>query len=307
MAPRPPDRFSGGFSFSTRSEPLTIGSALPEATRLLDDAGIEDAGFETRLILSHCLGISQLALSQNKTRVISASEKGFLEIALSRRAGREPLQYIFGVWPFLDFELQVGPEALIPRPETEEWVAFLLDSLASEFGERPFSFADIGTGTGAIGIAINRRFSASVGVLVDVSPEALALARKNGQMVSGSQARVGFLMSDLISAFRDGSLDLVVSNPPYISTRDLETLMPEVGHFEPRLALDGGKDGLDAISRLLAEVCRVLKPGGILAIEHGDGQRGAILTLPAPGLTPTLSRNDAAGRERFLVWRNSGT
>ncbi|OQA08144.1 MAG: 50S ribosomal protein L3 glutamine methyltransferase [bacterium ADurb.Bin374] len=164
-------------------------------------------------------------------------------------------------------------------------------------------FADIGTGTGIIGLTLAAWFHDACGWLVDLSPDALHWAGKNIMNYIDVRERVGRFRGDLSDALKADSLDLLVSNPPYIDQDDMPGLMPDVRDWEPRLALDGGAGGLEPFRRLLADAARVLKPGGWFAVEHGHGQRKRILELPAPGLGLLEAYDDAAGLERCIVWR----
>ncbi len=265
----------------------------------------EGAAAEAGLLLETVLGIPRLqVMAERGGRALSEGEAATLTRLAERRLAREPLQFILGRWPFLDLTLEVGPGVLIPRPETEDWVDRLLGSpLVARFGPDPaVVFADLGTGTGAIGLALARRWPRSRGILVDVSAAALAYAKRNLARHPAEAGRLGLVRGDLAGPVRGGALDLVVGNPPYIDPLDLPGLEPEVRDHEPRVALDGGPGGIGLIGRLLEGVGRVVRPGGLVALEHGHGQRAALLRLPAPDLEVREAFDDAAGRERCLVW-----
>ncbi len=270
-------------------------------------AGLPEPQIDVDLLLAAVLGIPRLEIPLWLARSLDAGQAARLAVLAGRRRAREPLQYLLGEWPFLDLVLEVGPGVLVPRPETEDWVARLLaDDLGRRFGPDPaLCFADVGTGTGAIGLSLAVRWPHASGVLLDLSAAALAVARRNCARYPGTVPRLAVVQGDLTAALADDSLELLVSNPPYVDPVDLPGLEPEVRDHEPRLALDGGERGLAVIARLLADAARVLRRGGLLAIEHGHGQRAAIQTLPAPGLACRLAVDDAAGRERCLVWTRS--
>jgi release factor glutamine methyltransferase len=194
--------------------------------------------------------------------------------------------------------LNVSPGVLTPRPDTES----LLDVVLAEFPpERAFSVLDLGVGSGAILLAILAERPLARGLGVDVSEEALAVARDNAAHL-GLAGRVALLRGDWTFGLGDGSFDLVVANPPYIPTADIETLEPEVRDHEPRLALDGGPDGLSAYRRLAPEILRVLKGRGFFAVEIGPGQAGAVQALfAAAGAEWLAVHPDLGGRERVVA------
>ena len=205
---------------------------------------------------------------------------------MARRARREPISHILGRKGFWTLMLDVGPAVLTPRPETETLLDVVLPLIPPE---RAFSVLDLGVGSGAILLAILAERPAAKGLGVDVSEEALAVARDNAAQL-GLAGRVALLRGDWTFGLSEAAFDLVVANPPYIPTADLATLEPEVRDFEPQLALDGGVDGLDAYRALAPEILRVLRPGGFFAVEIGPGQRGGrsrrCSAPPAPRASP---------------------
>ena len=283
---------------------MNVREAVRHLSGELTSAGIVDSRLEASLIVSHVLKVDRGNLLLATDRVLMQSELEAVFKCLRRRVLHEPLQYVFGEWPFLDLQLEVSPSALIPRPETEEWVDRLLETLIPKhLGANSIRwFADIGAGTGAIGLALANGLPLSCGLLCDISPEAVTLAQRNLARHPAAASRLSLILGDLTLSLHDSAFDLVASNPPYIKSADMPGLMPEVRDHEPRMALDGGKFGTSIIARLLADLGRVLRPGGLAAFEHGDGQRPSILALPAPGLSLLEAGNDACGRERFLVW-----
>ncbi|RCK80267.1 MAG: Protein-N(5)-glutamine methyltransferase PrmC [Candidatus Ozemobacter sibiricus] len=265
----------------------------------------EGAAAEAGLLLEAVLGEPRLqVMAGGARRTLSEAEEAALGRLAARRLSREPLQFILGRWAFLDLTLEVGPGVLIPRPETEDWVDRLLGSpLVERFGADPaLVFADLGTGTGAIGLTLARRWPRSRGILVDISAAALEFTRRNLARHPAEADRLAMVRGDLCGCLRTGAFDLVVGNLPYIDPVDLPGLEPEVRDHEPRVALDGGPGGVDLIRRVLAEVGRVVRPGGLVALEHGHGQRAVLQRLPAPDLALRAAFDDAAGRERCLVW-----
>jgi release factor glutamine methyltransferase len=194
--------------------------------------------------------------------------------------------------------LNVGPAVLSPRPETET----LLDVVLPAFPpERAFSVLDLGVGSGAILLSILAERPKAKGLGVDVSEEALAMTRDNAALL-GLERRTALLRTDWTAGLGDASFDLVVSNPPYIPTADIETLQPEVRDHEPRLALDGGRDGLDAYRQLAPQILRVLRPGAMFAVEVGIGQSQDVVRLfQAAGAEGLTVHNDLAARPRVVA------
>ena len=280
---------------------LTVRQLILNARRELAGHQIEDAAFNADCLAARVLGVNNGSLLRFwETPATDQFCREFASL-LHRRCQHEPLQYLVGEWGFLDFEVQVGPGALIPRPETEE--VFL--AAARAIDERPFKtgfrIADIGTGTGILGIAMARRFPGAAGFLVDLSAEALALAQGNLKKFSEIEGRLALLQGDLLSAFADASLHMIISNPPYVVSEDIPNLQPEVSKFEPEMALDGGPHGIELIEQLLVEAWRVLLPGGLLVFEHGHGQRPELLKLTASRWQLLLAGDDLCGRQRYLV------
>lgn len=286
---------------------MTVREALRRLVDRLTAAGLEETRLEASLLVAFVLGLDHRRLPLLQDHPVTPPEWDRLDSLGRRRESHEPLQYLLGEWPFLDLTLEVHPAALIPRPETEDWVDRLLrDLLPRHLGrDRVRWFADLGTGTGAIGLALARGLPTARGVLCDLSREALGLAARNLDRYPDLAGRLFLACGDLASILAGETVDLIAANPPYIDSGDLPGLMPEVRDHEPILALDGGTGGVVQIARLLADAGRVLRPGGLLILEHGHGQRPHLLTLPTPHLSFLEAGNDAAGLERFLVWRKS--
>ncbi|MBF0407635.1 MAG: peptide chain release factor N(5)-glutamine methyltransferase [Candidatus Riflebacteria bacterium] len=264
-------------------------------------AGVDQPDVNARIIISECLRINYADFFLKKDSFLSLEERGNIESFVLRRIKREPLQYIIGEWPFLDLMLKVRPEALIPRSETEQWTDFLIGELKKYFPSGQFNFADIGTGTGAIGLSIAKKYPESRAFLVDVSMKALSLAKHNSQNNSVLHQNIAFVQSDLLSIFKDSSLDLIVSNPPYIPESDISGLMPEVRDFEPGLALSGGNTGFEIIFRLITQSERVLRAGGKFVIEHGWNQRNEIIRYCMSTFLPLYCGVDYENKDRFII------
>ena len=232
------------------------------------------AGMDAELLLLHTLSLPRTILYTYPGRLLNEREQAAFAAAVARRVEGEPIQYITGVQEFYGLTLAVTPAVLIPRPETELLVEAVLDRLPLT-GE--LRVADVGTGSGAIAIVIAGRLPEARVLAVDRSPEALAVARQNAE-THGVAARIEFHVGDLLGGLLPGAplLDAVVSNPPYIPEGDRASLERQVREFEPALALFAGHDGMAIYERLLPQAWACLRPGGLLALEIGVGQREAI-------------------------------
>ncbi|HEX6911132.1 MAG TPA: peptide chain release factor N(5)-glutamine methyltransferase, partial [Longimicrobium sp.] len=218
---------------------------------------------------------------------------------LRRRARREPLQYIDGTAAFRDLVLKVDRRVLIPRPETERLVQEVLDWAA---GRADLHAVDVGTGSGAIALALATEGPFARVVATDVSPDALALAREN-QLRAAPAAPVEFRHGDLLEPLRGEAVDVVVSNPPYIGDEEAPALDAEVRDWEPAGALFAGQGGLDVIRRLVPGAADVLRPGGLLALEMGAGQGAAVCAIihETSAFAAPRVRPDLAGRDRVVL------
>jgi release factor glutamine methyltransferase len=228
---------------------------------------------DAELLLAHLLGWNQAALLTHPERVLSPPEADEFECMLRRRLASEPLQYITGVQEFFGLPFEVSPAVLIPRPETEHLVEAVLERFSREASPR---IVDVGTGSGAIAVALAHAIPRSRVTAVDLSSAALEVAQRNAER-HGVLERVTLLQSDLLAAVGSTDFDVVVSNPPYIA--DGEVLEPQVFNYEPRSALYAGPTGLEIYERLIPQARRVLKPQGWLMLEIGHGQSPALLKL----------------------------
>lgn len=281
----------------------TLVTAWNEAKRRLQAAGTDSPVIDARLLVEAAAGATRADILAEPRRVLSADQIATLEAYLARRERREPVSHILGVKGFWKIMLRVTPAVLTPRPDTET----ILDVVLPLFAEHEaFNVLDLGVGSGAVLLAILAERPAARGLGVDVSEEAIAVARENAANL-GLAGRVALLRGDWTAGLDGHQFDLVVSNPPYIPTGEIATLAPEVRDHEPRLALDGGLDGLDAYRELAPQILRVLAPGGRFAVEIGPGQAGAVESLfrdaGAEGLSVT---KDLADRERVVSGRKKG-
>jgi release factor glutamine methyltransferase len=228
---------------------------------------------DAELILAHVLGCDATALLTHPERMLSAKEAEQFEVLLKRRVASEPVQYLTGTQEFFGLLFEVSPDVLIPRPETEHLVEAVLERSGREANPR---IVDVGTGSGAIAVAIAHALPRSRVTAVDLYPPALAIARRNAER-HGVIDRVTLRQSDLLAAAGTTEFDVVVSNPPYIA--DAEALEPQVANYEPRSALYAGPTGLEIYQRLIPQARTALKPRGWLIMEIGYGQQPALQTL----------------------------
>jgi release factor glutamine methyltransferase len=276
----------------------TLVSAWTGAKRRLESAGVDSPVIDARLLVEAAAGATRADIIADPHRPLTVEQSSELERLVDRRARREPVSQILGVKGFWKIMLRVTPEVLTPRPETET----ILDVVLAEFPpQRRFRVLDLGVGSGAIVLAILAERPAAVGLGVDVSEEALAVARENAANL-GLSGRVALLRGDWTGGLGDEGFDLVVSNPPYIRSGEFAGLSPEVRDHEPRLALDGGPDGLDAFRRLAVEIPRVLVPGGRFAVEIGFDQGADVAALFAEaGAEAVRVVRDLGDRDRVVT------
>ena len=255
--------------------PPTLVQAWTAARDRLKGAGVDSPVMDARLLVQAAADAARADILTDPHRPLTADQQARLEDYVGRRARREPVSRILGRQGFRNIVLRVTPDVLSPRPDTET----ILDHVLGVFPEgMAFQALDIGVGSGAILLAILAERPAAKGLGTDVSPEALAVARENAASLD-LNSRAAFLHTSWADGLADDGFDLVVSNPPYVATEVIGTLDPEVRDHEPRLALDGGPDGLDAYRALAPEVLRVLKPGGMFAVEIGHDQAGSVSRL----------------------------
>lgn len=274
---------------------ITLRSALRKATERLLAAGVENAEREVLWMTAHLLGCGAGALWTQMNRILLPDEVTQLEGVIGRRVDREPLQYILGSEEFMGFSFKVTPAVLIPRPDTEALVRAAAERLPAAV-----RIADIGTGSGIIAISLARLLPRATVVAVDMSPEALAVARENAVAHQVAE-RIDFRMGDCLAPLVGERFGAILSNPPYIAEVELPTLMPEVRDWEPRLALTPGPDGLAFFRLLAASAPDLLLPGGLLGVEVGAGQAPAVAAMFwESGLSVTVY-HDGGGIERAVI------
>jgi release factor glutamine methyltransferase len=250
--------------------PATAGDALQDARARLAAAS-PNPRRDAEVLLAHVLGCDQVALLTHPERLLSPAESAQYESLLTRRLHSEPIQYITGEQEFFGLPFEVSPDVLIPRPETEHMVEAVLQRV-----EANARIVDVGTGSGAIAVALAHAMPRARLTAVDLSTAALQVARRNAQRHAVSD-RIIFLQSDLLAALEGADFDAVVSNPPYVA--EGEVLEPQVSNYEPRSALYAGPTGLEIYERLIPQARKRLKPHGWLILEIGFGQQIAVEAL----------------------------
>jgi release factor glutamine methyltransferase len=278
----------------------TLVQAWNAAKARLQAAGVDGPVIDARLLVEAAAGASRADIIADPQRVLTEAQAATFEDYVSRREHREPLSHILGRRGFWKIMLRVTPDVLDPRPDTETLVELALREAPEG---RPFSVLDLGVGSGAILLAILAERPAAKGLGVDVSEAALAVARDNAASL-GLGHQVALLRGDWTAGLAEASFDLVVANPPYIRSAEIAELQPEVRDHEPRLALDGGPDGLDAYRILAPEILRVLKPGGRFLVEIGYDQSIEVEALfAAAGGVSITTAKDLANRDRVVAGR----
>ena len=278
----------------------TIGFFLCQAGQRLRGAAIEAPRLEARRLLAHVLNKSEEALLRDPRAPVPADQAQQFAALLARRIAHEPFAYLTGRVGFWTLDLEVSPATLIPRADSESLVEAALEACPNK--DAALHVLDLGTGTGALLLAVLSELPAASGVGVDLKPEVAALAARNAARL-GLAGRARFLAGDWAAALA-GRFDLVLCNPPYIESAVIPALMPEVARHEPASALDGGADGLSAYRRIIADLPRLLAPHGVAVLELGQGQQAAVEALAkAAGLTPEACRADLGGIPRALVLR----
>jgi release factor glutamine methyltransferase len=276
----------------------TLATALQDATVQLRAAGVSSPALDARLLLAHALDATVEQVIMHPDRELSLQAKARLDELAARRVARQPMAQLLGRREFWSRDFAVTADTLAPRPESEEIIAVVLDAVADR--KMRLRILDLGCGTGCLLLTLLAELPNAGGLGIDASAKALAVARRNAvALVVMDRARL--MLGDWGTAVT-GTFDVVVCNPPYIATGEIATLEPEVSKHEPRLALDGGADGLDAYRSLAPDIARLLSPAGLAAVEVGAGQADDVARIfTAAGLSVTARRHDLAGHERCLV------
>jgi len=306
---------------------MTVLEAIQKSADFLGKKGVESPRLQTELLLAHLLKLPRMKLYLNFERVLTTMETDALREFIKRRGQREPLQHIVGSTSFCGFEIVVNRHALVPRPETELLAEAGWNFLATCYSS-PVTVLDFGTGAGCIAIALAAKCPNAKIIALDVSAEALVLAKENA-VANKLAERIEFLEGEGLAALsgatergrpareldntntrasRPRSFDLIISNPPYIPSAEIATLQPEVRDFDPRTALDGGADGLDFYRKFAVESKPFLKPDGKIMLEFGDGQADAIKTIfENEYWIVEAVKEDYSHRARILIAKSSSS
>lgn len=276
-----------------------IASARRILTRLLEQAGKESPALDARLLIGHALHLDHTAIASNPGRALSPQERTAIASLAARRLAGEPVARILGQREFFGLPFALSKVTLVPRPETETIVEAALDALGGKRSER-LRIADLGTGTGALLLALLHELKNATGIGTDLDPGALETAQANARALALAD-RAQFQHADF-GAGLTPPFDLVISNPPYIPTNDIATLAVEVRQHDPKLALDGGTDGLDAYRAIATQLPNLLSAQGIAVLELGIGQADPVRAIvESTGLQVASMRADLGGIVRALV------
>jgi release factor glutamine methyltransferase len=282
----------------------TILALIQWADERFKKGGLANPRLDAEVLLAETLGMDRVGLYTHFDQPLQPDELARFKKLILRRLRREPMAYILGKREFWSLSFKVTPDVLIPRPETEILVTEALKTLA-ELDGKEISILEIGTGSGAISVALARELPAAKVVATDLSAQALALAEENA-LHHGVRTQIHFLQGDLFQPLtKESNFSLVITNPPYVPRGEFPSLMPEVRDFEPRMALDGGADGLDFFRRVLPRVGEFLNSGGWFLAEMGEGQDQEILKIAekTPDLESFQSVKDLAGIKRVFKAR----
>jgi release factor glutamine methyltransferase len=289
-----------GWGGPTLSTEWTIREVLNWTRGYFESAGIVQPRLEAEILLAHALDVDRLHLYLAPDKPLTEDERTRYRTVVSARRKGAPLQHLIGEVTFYGLRFRVDREALIPRPETEE----LLDhAIKRAPRDREIRCLDLGTGTGVLAVCMARYLSLAQVTAVDISPQALGLARENASL-NGVHERIRFIESDWFSSVND-AFDLITANPPYISCDDLDTLPSEVRNHEPIQALDGGKEGLESVTKIISGLREHLRTGGVALLEigHDQGDRVAQM-LREIGLVDVSVEQDMSRKQRFVVGRS---
>ncbi len=279
---------------------MTIGDLLKAASAELATAGLADASREARLLMAEAAGLDRAAIFAHPERGLDGATAARFARMVARRARREPMAHILGRREFWSLSFRVTADTLDPRPDSEALVQAVLDQIPDRAG--PLRLVDFGTGTGCLLLALLHELPAARGLGIDISEAALSVAHANAAALR-LDSRAAFQRSDWDDGI-DPLFDILVSNPPYIPGGEVAALQPEVAQFEPRLALDGGSDGLAAYRRLAPAAMRLLAAHGLAAFEIGAGQSESVVRIMEEGgLRHIATAADLAGIPRCVLFR----
>ncbi|MEM7791392.1 MAG: peptide chain release factor N(5)-glutamine methyltransferase [Verrucomicrobiota bacterium] len=278
---------------------LSLREVKQRTEKFFRDRGVPDSKLDTDLLLAHALGIKRLEIYLDLERPLTEAQLDFLRPLVKRRADREPIQYILGSVEFCGLTLMVDQRALIPRPETEE----LIELIESTIESPPSNILDLGTGTGAIALALAHKYPEAEVTAVDACRDTLDLAAENARNLV-SENRIQFVHGSWFQPLANTrKFDLIVSNPPYLTEAEMDTAEPEIVSHEPSQALVSGKDGLNDLRIILANALQFLTPGGLIALETGINHHEKLDELSKEGGLTGKSYSDLSGRSRFYLSR----
>ncbi len=282
------------------AQTVSVGAVRRALAAKFHAAGLDSPELDARILVGHALGLDHTALAAAEARLLDFEEADAVAALARRRLTREPVARIVGAREFWGLRLRLDAATLVPRPETETVVEAALAAVdAGGSRARRLRIADLGTGSGALLLALLTELPNAYGVGTDTSTRALCLARENARHLR--LTRAAFLACDMAAALR-APFDLIVSNPPYVASGDIAALTPEVRDFDPRVALDGGSDGLAGYRSIAATASALLAVGGIIVVELGAGQAQAVAALfAAVGLAPRPPRHDLNDIPRALL------
>ncbi len=277
----------------------TLLTLLKQSEQFLKKKGITNALFSAEVLFAYALGCERIDLYLRYNSTLNEDQLKIIRVLLSRRAHHEPLQYIVGEWSFYELKLLLDKRVLIPRPETEYMVEWVVNYLKNKRFYNP-DVLDLGTGSGAIALSIAKEFPHTRVLAADKSSDALQLANENAQKYK--LRNVTFVLSRWYSNIND-KFDLIISNPPYLSEHEWQETSPEVKNFEPKIALVADNEGVADLSEIIQCAPKFLKPNGILILETGCSQHGKLLEFADKIFSISKSKKDQFGRDRFLMFR----
>lgn len=289
---------------------LSAAKDIATARRVLaaqfEAAGIDTAALDARLLVGHALRLDHTVLASQATRALTSTERDAIAALAARRLQGEPVARILGIKEFWGLPFALSPATLVPRPDTETVVEAALDAIGKARKHDALRIADLGIGTGAILLALLHEWPNATGLGTDIDRGAIETARANARRL-GLESRAQFRLADFADHLNE-TFDLVVSNPPYIPTRDIDALQREVRDYDPHRALDGGADGLDAYRAIAHQAPKLLRDNGILIVEIGIGQTAGVTSILAAGggLEIGAVRPDLEGVARAIVVRRRG-
>jgi len=281
-----------------KTKPITTQEVLRTAVLSLQQAKIESASLDARILLQHVLRLSREQFLLAMEESLSNDQHAMFNELIAKRTNRQPVAQIIGKREFWGMEFKVTGDTLDPRPDSESVIEAVLGQCRDRL--KPYKVLDLGTGTGCLLLSLLNELPNATGIGVDISEAALAVAKEN-TIYFGMQSRVAFLASNWCEKLA-GQFDIIVANPPYIPSKTIESLAPEVANYEPRLALDGGEDGLDCYRDIMHSLPLILEKDGIAVFEIGIGQQAALAEIATScAMKVKETRQDLGGIIRCVI------